>query len=171
MYFVAGDGATKEVDKYHTASKSSVSKMRSQEKEIMKLKGKVMEKKKELLKIEKARAKAMFADKPKDNITPPANGSVNKSKSRGEVEIKDPEPSSDTDTKEVNDTTESLNTSESKKIQKRVSFASKLEETRDIIEEEEEEEPWYEEHKEALILMAIGCLGLTSFMIARSKKS
>ena len=148
-------------------SKASVSKMRIQEKEIAKLKAKITEKKKELLKFEKARAKAMFAEKPKDKVDP----STLNGKSRDKIENNNSESIEDVEKKEKDASVDSDNTAgQSKRMQKRVSFASNLEERHEIVEEEEEDDPWYEEHKEAFILLAIGGLAFAS-VFARTRRS
>jgi len=166
-YYIAGEGTTKEGGKDYALSKASVSKMRIQEKEIAKLKAKITEKKKELLKFEKARAKAMFAEKPKDKVDP----STLNGKSRDKIENNNSESIEDAEKKEKDASVDSDNTAgQSKRMQKRVSFASNLEERHEIVEEEEEDDPWYEEHKEAFILLAIGGLAFAS-VFARTRRS
>jgi len=166
-YYIAGEGTTKEGGKDYALSKASVSKMRIQEKEIAKLKAKITEKKKELLKFEKARAKAMFAEKPKDKV----DHSTLNGKSRDKIENNNSESIEDAEKKEKDASVDSDNTAgQSKRMQKRVSFASNLEERHEIVEEEEEDDPWYEEHKEAFILLAIGGLAFAS-VFARTRRS
>ena len=154
-YFVSGEGA-----KDDAASKASVLKLRNQEREIVKLKAKVTEKKKEALLMEKARAQAMFRDpKPKDKVTTSAASDAANSKEPAEI------PSKENEVADVAE--ETLN--EPSVLKKKVSFASKLEERHDIVVEEEEEEPWYEDHKEAFILLAVGGLAFASIVFARRR--
>lgn len=168
VYYVTGEGSVKEGDAQYVATKASQKKLRSQEKEIMKLRAKITEKKKELLKIEKARAKAMFAEKPqtKENTATP-NG---ESPDVTEKEATETNQVPKVEAKEVQQAPEKK---EAETIQqRRVSFSPKLEERYDFVEkEEEEEDPWYEDHKEAIILLALGGLAYASFLFTRSRRS
>lgn len=157
-YYVAGDGTSKEGDLDYKAAKASVSKIRNQEREIIRLKTKITEKKKELLKIERARAQAMFRDTKEESTQ--TNGST----------VTEEQSSFTESTKNVPKAkTESRQKSKETSIKKKVSFAANLEETREIQEEEEEEEedPWYEEHIEAIIVLGLGALAFGSFLFAR----
>ncbi len=168
VYYVTGEGSVKEGDAQYAATKVSQKKLRSQEKEIMKLRAKITEKKKELLKIEKARAKAMFAEKPqmKENTATPNGESPDVTKKEATEANQVPK----VEAKEVQQAPEKK---EAETIQqRRVSFSPKLEQRYDFVEEEEEEEdPWYEDHKEAIILLALGGLAYASFLFTRSRRS
>lgn len=151
-YFVTGEGTSKEGDADYTAAIASVSKMRNQEREIIKLKARINELKKEALKIEKAKAQAMFRDM---NSSKDTDGKEEKKieVSKENVEKAD-EPEQEVEAQKL-------------LLKKKVSFASKLEETREIVEEEEEEEAWYEEHTEAFILLGLAALAASTFIFAR----
>ena len=160
VYFVAGEGTSKEGDVDYAAAKASVSKMRNQEREIIKLKAKINEKKMEALKIEKARAQAMFKDMNASKDTQNAK----EEKKIDSKELNAPKESGE----EIDAQNESKEKEDAEKpLKKRVSFASKLEETREIIEEEEYEESWYEEHAEAFILLGLAAIAAGSFIFAR----
>lgn len=164
-FYVAGKGATHEVAPDYKLAKESVSRMRNQEREIIKLKTNITEKKKQLLKLEKARAQAMF----KDANSPKASNLKKHDKKEPLSQNQSPKDEIQSSTKDV-----------PKQLKKKVSFATNLEERHDIaveeveVDEEEEEleesEPWYEEHKEALILLGVGVLTFASFALARRSK-
>jgi tetratricopeptide (TPR) repeat protein len=150
-YYVAGEGCDDS-----PPAKESVKRLRGIEKQIASLRANVVAKRKEILQKEKARARAMFSDeKPKDcEITSDAQPAVRVSNEENEASIG--------------------NGSESKKnpLKKKVSFATALEETREIPgeEEEEEEQSWYEEHKEAILLLTIGGIMAMSFFFGMRKR-
>lgn len=162
-YYVAGKGATHEGAPDYKLAKESVSRMRNQEREIIKLKTNITEKKKQLLKLEKARAQAMF----KDANSPKASNLKKHDKKEPLSQNQSPKDEIQSSTKDV-----------PKQLKKKVSFATNLEERHDIAAEEveveeeelEESEPWYEEHKEALILLGVGVLTFASFALARRSK-
>lgn len=189
----------------------SLTRLASQQRELLKLKEVCIKKRKAILKKERARARAMFSDsniksKPsidKDELAPDSkqksifreNASdcdsqkANGGSSAGDLKA------SDRDSQKVNggniagdlkepkrnevvDVTEQKNknnrqsmTTENnfaRTVTKKVSFASELEE-RHIIEDDDEEELWYDEHKEALILLGIGSLATISIMLGLRK--
>ena len=167
VYYVTGEGSVKEGDAQYVATKGSQKKLRSQEKEIMKLKAKITEKKKELLKIEKARAKAMFAEKPQTKVNTVAPDGES-----SDITKKEPSETNQVPKVEAKGVQQAPEKKEGETIQqRRVSFSPKLEERFDIVEEEEEEDPWYEEHKEAIILLALGGLAYASFVFTRSRRN
>lgn len=152
-YYVAGDGCEDS-----PSAKESVKRLRGIEKQIASLRSNVVTQRKDILQKEKARARAMFSDEgPK--LTEASS---------------DPQPSSDHVSKQnIEDEVLIGNGSETKKdtFKKKVSFATALEETREIPKEEEEEEhPWYQEHKEAIILLAIGGIVSMSFFFGMRKR-
>ena len=158
-YYVAGEGASKDDAVDYAAAKASILKMKNQEREIIKLKAKINEKKKEVLQLEKGRAQAMFRD-----MNPTKDEHAKEEKKADALEcpvLEDDAKISDAqiDSKKKVDV--------SKTLKKRVSFAERLEETREIVEEEEEEETWYDEHREALILLGLGAITAGSFIFAR----
>ena len=157
-----GDGLSREGDKDFTAASGSVLKLRYMEKEINELRSQINMKKKMLLMMEKRRAQAMFRDsKPKDEVEAPT---PTKPAEKKTVQIDTPKE------KVVSPSTSTNGKKDSEPIRKKVSFAERLEETREIVEEEEEEDPWYEEHKEALILVALGGLAFASVIFARKRR-
>jgi hypothetical protein len=188
----------------------SLTRLASQQRELLKLKEVCIKKRKAVLKKEKARARAMFSDsniKSKLSIDKdepePAPDSKQKSIFRENASDCDSQKvnggssagdlkASDCDSQKVNggssagdlrepkrnkvvDVTEQTNknnrqstTTENnidRTVTKKVSFASELEERHIIEAEEEEEELWYDEHKEALILLGIGSLATISIML------
>lgn len=151
-YYVAGDGCEDS-----PSAKESVKRLRGIEKQIASLRSNVVTQRKDILQKEKARARAMFSDEgPK--VTEASS---------------DPQPSSGHVSKQNMEDEVMGNGSETKKdtFKKKVSFATALEETREIPKEEEEEEhPWYQEHKEAIILLAIGGIVSMSFFFGMRKR-
>lgn len=161
-YYVAGEGASKDGAADYAAAKAIILKMRNQEREIIKLKAKINEKKKEALQLEKARAQAMFRDM---NSTKDEHAKEEKKAEAPECPV--PEVSA----KKTDPQIDSKKIEEvPKTLKKRVSFAARLEETREIVEEEEEEDPWYQEHREALILLGLGAITAGSFIFARKSR-
>lgn len=165
-YYVAGKGTTDQGALDYKLAKESVSRMRNQEREIIKLKSNITEKKKEHLKLERARAQAMFQDT--------ATKSTKVSKLKKAQDKEEPAHSSENRQSSKEDETQNgaVNAAP-KQLKKKVSFATNLEERHDIAAEEEEveeEEPWYEEHKEALILLGVAVLTFASFALARRSK-
>lgn len=150
MYYVAGEGCENT-----PTAKESVKRLRALEKQMASLRIDVITKKKALLQKEKARAMAMF--------------SVESSDSKNEQEDA-------TVAMNGNATMDQINRSDSDEkkelLKKKVSFASKLEETREIPEDEvEEEDAWYHKHKEAFILLALGGIFAISIYLGIRKKS
>lgn len=122
-------------------------------KEILKVKSSVTMKKKALLEKEKEKAKKMFSGMSKREPKSPKLPSETQANKKLKSSVK---------------TEGSTNKPEGNmkipKDPKRVSFAANLEE-RHILESEEEEDvelPWYEEHKEALILLSLAGLAFAS---------
>mmetsp|Transcript_13760 Transcript_13760/g.20888 ORF Transcript_13760/g.20888 Transcript_13760/m.20888 type:complete len:480 (-) Transcript_13760:141-1580(-) len=149
-------------------------------KEISKIRNNIVEKKKAILEKEKKRAKAMFTNNVRK--TPESNATSTVLKNSDAVEMEKVttsarEPASHASTTSSAASTvqksssESSPTSKNKKGAKKVSFADKLEE-RHIVEihKESEEEPWYEEHKEALLLIAIGGLAFATTILGVRKR-
>lgn len=158
-YYVAGEGVSKDDAADYAAAKASILKMRNQEREIIKLKAKINEKKKEVLQLEKARAQAMFRD-----MNPTKDEHAKEEKKAEAPEYPVPEEIAKKTDAQI-DSKKKVEVS--KALKKKVSFAATLEETREIVEEEEEEETWYEEHREALILLGLGAITAGSFIFAR----
>ena len=145
-------------------------------KEITKVKSAVVAKKKKILEDEKAKAKKMFASKQTKQSKEPPNDSIptDAAIKKNTVKAKQDDFVAQEGTNKQEDTNKSDSDSPKKSsISKRVSFAENLEE-RHILESdyaEDEEEPWYQEHKEALILLTIGGLALfTAFLSGKSRK-
>lgn len=174
-YFVKGEGSSS-----GDAHEKSVLRLRNQDREVIKLKAKILEQRKIELKKERARAQAMFAkDKPSNGAEQNAKGkmdtqplSASSNDPKGQAPGKksnETKPMSNPQTQ--NKSTPDLATKDENPPKgRRVSFASKLEEKREFEIEEEEEEAWYEEHTEALALLALGGLSLATFFFARGRK-
>jgi len=185
------------------AGQESIVKLKTQEREVVRLNTAFVEKKKDLLRKEKAAAQAMFAphasDSLSDSITKiPSLGSVDSHTSTSDLNPSSnivPSPSPRTATPPLSvlkssskgqlsssyknppiDSTATSNSnpkpdSKPKHTPKRVSFADKLEDTCILDDEMESSEmdPWYVEHKEALLLLALGGLASLSFFVMRRK--
>ncbi len=155
-------------------------------KEISKVKNGISEKRKAILKKEKERAKAMFTN----TLTRGADHGTSTTQSNNTAILNDldaternkgtksTDESKSTSCASTASTTsaqksskELCTTTKHKNAVKRVSFADNLEE-RHILEtrNDDEEEPWYEEHKEALLLLAIGGLAFASTIFGLRKK-
>jgi len=157
-------------------------------KEIVKLQKTVIEYRKVIRQKERARAKKMFASeeaqndnasaknqasenypsgqssnmKADDKNNPKRNGSIKEVSTAKAESPKDSGGNSDSDKQEP------------VKLVKRVSFAEELEE-RHILEdsdfEDDEEEPWYEEHKEAIVLLALSGLAFLAFGLRGARQT
>ena len=153
-----------------------MTRLENQQRELLKLKDVCGKKRRALLKKEKARARAMF----RESNTPPNPVPVSKDDSIFRQKKADQDS---TKTKGVSSKSEVDEATTKNKIEaneehcknqvktatpadrtvnKKVSFASELEEQHII---EDEEEAWYNEHKEALILMGIGGLAALSIVL------
>jgi len=97
-----------------------------------------------------------------DKNNPKRNGSIKEVSTAKAESPKDSGGNSDSDKQEP------------VKLVKRVSFAEELEE-RHILEdsdfEDEEEEPWYEEHKEAIVLLALSGLAFLAFGLRGARQT
>jgi len=162
---------------------SNTARLKVQEKEILKLMAKSVEKRKNALKKEKARAMAMFGGS-KSNGSTNGNDVDRKRNGIASTDTKEPVAMNGTnghthkETKTTKDNKIPTNVADTKSSptseKKRVSFSPKLEERRIIQNvddgDDDEEEPWYEEHKEALMVLAIGGLAtMTSMLLMRRK--
>ncbi len=145
-------------------------------KEVVKLKNILVEKKRIIHKKEKASAQAMFSDaerpsskaRKEKGSTYASSSSSNLEKAQQDVadeKANHVEKQEEKMTKEAS--FPSLET-------KQVSFSKDLMEKKHLInlenEEEEEIEPWYEQHKEALLILAIGGLACLSKVLAFQRK-
>ena len=166
----------------------SLARLTSQQRELMKLKEVCIKKRKVILKKEKARARAMFGDSNKSKTSTvkdePTSTSKYKAIFRDTVIDCDSEKvngSSDGDGKDSKQKKEEVNMTDDKSedkihsqndedlidrtVNKKVSFASELEERHIIEDDADQEDMWYSEHKEALILLGIGGLATISMML------
>ena len=126
-------------------------------KEILKLKGILIERRKHIREKEKARAQAMFSEKSADK------------KDLNDKNIHTNEGKEDS-SKEKTHQDQPITTHA--KLNKRVSFAKKLEDRLDVDVKEidERDSPWYEEHKEALVLLAVGGIVCLTTALGLRKK-
>jgi tetratricopeptide (TPR) repeat protein len=149
-------------------------------KEVAKIKNSIITEKQKYFEEEKAKAKKMFCTNSSrkteqlqsiqsNKQCPTTYDNQNSSIHRNKKELKKSYNAS-TITKKDKSPAQAR-----KKAIKRVSFAEKLEECHvlksevDIVDEEEEE-PWYEEHKEALVLLTIGGLAFMTTIFGIRKK-
>ena len=141
-------------------------------KDVLKLKSSTIVKKKAMLEEEKAKAKKMFSGNVRKEQTKAkkavSGNQIEKSPSqtllsKSEMPMNKSQLSSNSKYQEESIINE-------KNSLKKVSFAEKLEERHVLEHEDEDEEPWYEEHKEALLLLTLGSLALFTTMFATRKK-
>jgi len=208
---------------------ASITRLQRQQREVKKQILKALEKKKEILRKEKARAKAMFgggggvvnsgttngvkpassiakengrnSSPPKDtgidDTSSPQSNGLTTATNTTEINIESDDPFVDNPSMETveqmmnqrdnsgnNNMSSSLRSVNSERRRKSVSFNPKLEERKiiaargdekggvegDDLEGDEDKEPWYEEHKEALILLAIGGVAAVSSIFMRGAK-
>mmetsp|Transcript_7715 Transcript_7715/g.11031 ORF Transcript_7715/g.11031 Transcript_7715/m.11031 type:complete len:553 (+) Transcript_7715:49-1707(+) len=174
-------------------SSSTEKNLGSQEREISKLISKCALKKKALLRKEKARARAMFgggsddaqenhetnSSDPDQNETPPTKPTIPVSSRPNESKIKSNKNNGLLQEHALNSFENTTQKEDDKKnsMAKRVSFAQnvvnqqvELNEATAVEQQlDEEDEPWYQEHKEALAILAIGGLAALSMMAFRRK--
>ncbi len=130
-------------------------------KEILKVKSSVTMKKKALLEKEKEKAKKMFSGMSRRESKSP----MPPSETQADKTLK-------TSFKTEGSTNEAEGNIEKLKDPKRVTFAANLEERR-FLESERDEDvdlPWYQEHKEALILLSLAGLAFASTIFSVRKR-
>jgi chemotaxis protein histidine kinase CheA len=166
------------ITKYTADSSDSKANLHSQQKEVKRLYASCVQRKKALKEKEKQRAQAMFAASPskesKESPVAPKQASTN----RTSIVSPSPEPREPTETTALDMSKDDLE-QESEDVsdnaipfKKRVSFANDTKQgSREMLLEEvddEEEMPWYEEHKEALVMSAVAGLAALSVLLLRS---
>ena len=156
---------TKQLQNHSKEEKASLKALTNQLKEIKRLLVECSNKKKATKSMEKKRAKAMFGGKDKIASTPQGNTSHQKAKNdHTEATIASDMPNQEKIEESSDDTSRPV-------LNKAVSF-SKIPEVKEYEKEAEYEESdkeessvaWYDEHKEALILLAVGGLSFVSIL-------
>jgi hypothetical protein len=190
-YFTTGEGSDTSTTITNNDSdiQSSISRLKIQEREVVKLSNTYLEKKKKILKKEKARAQAMFGGSSLSTKKKKDESQDKNTESQNDIEKSNPKRTKEsTNPINMNGSASSFETFDSKesdlsnskpKIKKRVSFSPVLEDRRildvkdknvdDDDEEEDDTEPWYEEHKEALILAAVAGLATFTAILLRKR--
>lgn len=168
---------TQEVSSDDPITKNAIANMRLQAKQVQRLRAICVQRKKALKIKEKQRAQAMFAsssttndasnksngistspqEKTPDTPTVPPSPKATKSASEDGVAIYEAEE------RELEELEELPSTNKTKSV----SFAENTLAEEDT---EEEEIPWYEEHREALMLSALACVAALSVALFRSRK-
>mmetsp|Transcript_16151 Transcript_16151/g.46593 ORF Transcript_16151/g.46593 Transcript_16151/m.46593 type:complete len:532 (-) Transcript_16151:61-1656(-) len=192
-----GDNANEGINATDAMKSVSVKHLQTQDKEVRKLLSACMERKKALKKKEKQRAQAMFGGGKKASAGVSSGTSSSLTDQEVETDIEEekkeavlescrgdkhpPENArTDKETKEMLAKPVGLNSSlrptgvvsgaESKlELKKNVSFSNVVEE-REIESDDEEEDAWYEEHKEALLLLGAAGVATLSYMLLRGLK-
>jgi len=156
---------TKQLQNLSKEEKASLKSLTNQVKEMKRLLVECSNKKKATKSIEKKRAKAMFGGKDKAASTPQDNTSHQKENGNTKSTIstdmsneKIEEPSEDTSRPVLN---KAVSFS---KIPPEVKEYEKEVEYEELDDREESSVAWYDEHKEALILLAVGGLSFISVM-------
>ncbi len=162
----AKDYISEFMDKDGNNTNSQHKRLKDLLKEILKLKGSIIERRRIIREKEKARAQAMFADKASSNLEISAESKETPSGATNDVcsQAGTIKRSPDIQTHEESEQLNKVDDNNKRiKLQKQVSFAENLEEHLVMDSKEQEEsydkqEPWYEEHKEALVLLTLGGL-------------
>lgn len=180
-----GDIKSKPESDISKEESASLKGLTSQMKEVRRLINDCNEKKKEMKKLEKRRAQAMFSPTCKDSTIAAAekvNGVASDaiSSTSTEDQSADHEQNSETnntDTPEEPSTPPVLKSVLSDKstdrpsVKKSVSFSQKPPQVKEFDSAADNDSPWYSEHKEAFVLMAIAGLSMFAFMSLRRRSA